>query len=56
MHLPMCGICAKFRRTMIRVDRELKDRIAQDQPPVNLSTKLPTETRQRLKHFVESHK
>jgi hypothetical protein len=24
MHLAMCGICSRFRKTMIRVDREIK--------------------------------
>jgi hypothetical protein len=26
MHLAMCGICSRFRRNMIRVDREVKRR------------------------------
>ncbi len=53
MHLGMCGICARFRKTMIRVDREVKqfaDEVENDE--TDAIGQLPVESRNRLKRHL----
>ena len=55
MHLAMCGVCSRFRQLMVRIDRELKEKVANDQPPTNKTATLSAEARQKLKKIIESH-
>lgn len=52
MHLAMCGLCQRFRRTMLRIDRELKSH-AQDTPPVpGRPTELSRDRRTALQQLL----
>ena len=57
MHLAMCGVCSRFRKTMIRVDREIKrhaDEIEADNDPD--SARLSDATRLRIQRQLTGSK
>ncbi len=56
MHLGMCGVCARFRKTMIRVDKEVK-LAAEETESVNAadSPTLSDQTRQKLQQALSQH-
>ncbi len=52
MHLAMCGLCQRFRRTMLRIDKELKTH-AQDAPPLpGRPSQLPPDRRRALQQLL----
>lgn len=55
MHLSMCGLCAQFRRTMIRVDQEVKQHACHvEQSSGNPEENLSAEARERITRKLQS--
>lgn len=55
MHLGMCGLCARFRKNMIRVDQSAKNYAKDLERDVNSDgPELSEESRERLKSALES--
>jgi hypothetical protein len=57
MHLAMCGVCSRFRKTMIRVDREVKQLAVEIETDNHQdSARLSEATRNRLQRELAGGK
>jgi len=55
MHLSMCGLCTRFRKTMIRVDREVRQHTQDvEQESRNPEEALSPEARERINRRLRS--
>jgi len=56
MHLGMCGICWGFRKTVIRIHKEVNRQAAQiEDDSGERDLKISDEGRERMKRELESH-
>lgn len=56
MHLSMCGVCAGFRKALLRIHDEAQQHAAEiEQDSAEEQIKLPDESRERIKRVLESH-
>ena len=56
MHLAMCGLCSRFRKTMIRVDREVNQRAEEIERNVgDDESKLSADARDRIQRAMRTN-
>ncbi|MFK7768977.1 MAG: zf-HC2 domain-containing protein [Mariniblastus sp.] len=54
MHMMMCGLCSKFRKSMVRINHEAKSHAKQvEDGTALLDVKLPEKARERIRKVIK---
>ena len=57
MHLGMCGLCSRFRKTMIRVDQVVKQHAEQFEHDAKVGeSKLSPEAREKIQRLLDANR